>query len=105
MTAEKKKAQQDKNLLSMKTMRQTEGIDTVAKCKKTNREYMKRCHKADSIDIVESCKKIDRENKKRHCMAESHDAAATQKTTTIHQKRENNKVGSVMLAQFAMTRK
>jgi hypothetical protein len=27
------------------------------------------------------------------------------KTTTIHQKRENGKVSSIMLAQFAMTRK
>jgi hypothetical protein len=37
-------------------------------------------------------------------MAESHDAAATQKATTIHQKRENGKVGSIMLP-FAMARK
>jgi hypothetical protein len=50
MTAEKKKAQQGKILLSMKTMRQAEGIDAVAKCKKINREYMKRCCKAKSID-------------------------------------------------------
>jgi hypothetical protein len=38
MTAEKKKAQQGKILLSMKTMHQAEGIDTVPKHKKTNRE-------------------------------------------------------------------
>ncbi len=37
MTAEIKKVQQDKNLLSKKTMCQAEGIET-----KTNREYMKR---------------------------------------------------------------
>jgi hypothetical protein len=46
MTAEKKKTQQDK----------IEGIDTVAKCKKSNREYMKRCHKAESIDKSAKCK-------------------------------------------------
>ncbi len=52
MTAEKKKAQQDKNLLSKKKMHQAEGIEEVAKCKKTNREreYMKRCCKAEIID-------------------------------------------------------
>jgi hypothetical protein len=39
MTAEKKNAQQDKNLLSKTTMHQVEGIEAVAKSKKTNREY------------------------------------------------------------------
>jgi hypothetical protein len=86
----------------MKTMRQAEGKDAVAKHKKTNREYMnrcfkaesidksakhkitnreykKRCHKAESIDIAATHKKINRENMKRHCMAESHDAAAAQR--------------------------
>jgi hypothetical protein len=52
MTAEKKKDQQDKNLLNMKTMHQAEGIDAVANCKKTNREYMKRCCKAEGIEAV-----------------------------------------------------
>jgi hypothetical protein len=42
-------------LLSMKTMRQAEGIDAVAKRKKTNRELMKRCCEAESI--VESAKR------------------------------------------------
>jgi hypothetical protein len=42
MTAERKKAQQEKNLLSMKTMHQVEGIEAVAKRNNTNREYMKR---------------------------------------------------------------
>jgi len=79
MAAEKKKAQQGKILLSMKTMRQAEGIDAVGKCKKTNREYMKRCCKAESIDVAATSKKIIRENMKRHCMAESHDAAAAQR--------------------------
>jgi hypothetical protein len=37
MTAAKKKAQQDKNLLSKKTMRQAEGIEAAAKHKTTNR--------------------------------------------------------------------
>jgi hypothetical protein len=101
MTAEKKKARQDKILLSMKTMRQAEGIDAVAKhkttnreykkrcCKAesidesakrkiTNREYMKRCCKAESIDVAAIHKEIIRENMKRHRMAESHDTAATQ---------------------------
>jgi hypothetical protein len=41
----------------MKTMRQAEGIDTVAKHKKTNREHMKRCHKAESIDESATHKK------------------------------------------------
>jgi hypothetical protein len=103
MTEEKQKAQQDKNLLTKKTMHQAEGIEAVAKCKKTNREYtkrccetegreavakckitnreyMKRCCKAEIIDIVASRKKNIRENMKRHRMAERHDAAATQKT-------------------------
>jgi hypothetical protein len=42
---------------------------------------------------------------KRHHIAESHDTAATQKATTIHQKRENGMVCSIILAQFAMMRK
>jgi hypothetical protein len=50
MTAEKKKAQQGKILLSMTTMCQAECIDAVAKCKKTNRGYIKRYRKAESID-------------------------------------------------------
>ncbi len=102
MTAEKKKAQQDKIFLIMKITFQAEGIDAVAKCKKTNREYkkrcckaetivksakckitnreyMKRCCKAESIDIAATRKKIIRENMKRQCMAESHDTAATQR--------------------------
>ncbi len=70
MTAKKKMAQQDKTLLSMKTMRQAEGIDAVAKCKKTNREYMKRCRKAESIDKSTKCKITNREYKKRCCEAE-----------------------------------
>jgi hypothetical protein len=64
----------------MKRKRQAEGIEAVAKRKKTNREYMKRCCEAESIDIAAIRKKIDRENNKRHCVAESHDAAATQKS-------------------------
>jgi hypothetical protein len=42
MTAEKKKAQQVKIMLSMKTMHQAEGMDAVVKSKKTNREYEER---------------------------------------------------------------
>jgi hypothetical protein len=61
MTAEKKKAQQGKILLSMKTMHQTEGMDAVAKCKKTNREYMNRCRKAESIDESAKRKITNRE--------------------------------------------
>ncbi len=45
----------------MKTMRQAEGIDAVAKRKKTNIEYMKRCHKAESIDKSAKRKITDRE--------------------------------------------
>jgi hypothetical protein len=41
---------------------------------------------------------------KRYGMAESHDAAATQKATTIYQKKENVKVCSRMLPQFATKR-
>ncbi len=37
-------------MLSIKTMRHAKGIDAVAKCKKTNRDYKKRCCKAESID-------------------------------------------------------
>jgi hypothetical protein len=48
MTVKKKKAQQDMNLLSKKTMRQAEGIKAVAKCKKNNREYIKGCCKAEA---------------------------------------------------------
>jgi hypothetical protein len=61
MTAEKKNAQQDKILLSMKTMRRAEGIHTVAKRKKTNREYMKRCCKTESIDKSAKHKITNRE--------------------------------------------
>jgi hypothetical protein len=61
MTVEKKNAQQDKNLLSKKTKRQAEGIEAVAKRKKTNREYMKRCCKAEGIEAVAKCKKANRE--------------------------------------------
>ena len=64
MTAEKK-AQQDKNLLSMKTMHQAEGIDAVAKRKKTNREYKKRCRKAESIDKSAKRKITNRDYMKR----------------------------------------
>ncbi len=64
----------------MKRKRQAKGMDAAAKCKKTNREYMKRCPNAESIDVAATRKKIIRENMKIHCMAESHDAAATQKS-------------------------
>ncbi len=50
-------------MLSMKTMHQAEGIDTVAKHKKTNREYMKRCCKAESIDKSTKGKVTNREYK------------------------------------------
>jgi hypothetical protein len=110
----------------MKRNSQTEGIEAVAKCKKTNREYMKRCHEAEGIEAVAKCKITNREYMKRYHEAENrhscitqvkltkkilrditwlNDTAATQKATTIHQKRENGKGGSIMLAQFAMTRK
>ncbi len=60
-------------------MHQAEGIDAVAKRKKTNREYMKRCRKAESIDKSAKCKIADREDKKRCREAESIDGAATRK--------------------------
>jgi hypothetical protein len=93
MTAEKKKAQQDKiedidavakckktNREYMKRCCKAESIDKSAKHKTTNREYMKICRKAESIDVAATRKKIIRENMKRHCMAESHDAAAAQRS-------------------------
>jgi hypothetical protein len=82
MTAEEKKAQQNKILLSMKTMHQTEGMDAVAECKKTNREYMKRCRKAESLDKSAKRKITNRECKRRCCKAESIDIAATCKKIT-----------------------
>jgi hypothetical protein len=94
MTAEKKKAQQDKNLLSKKTLRQAEDIEAVAKSKITHRENMKRCHEAESIVIFSTRKKIDRENKKRHSMAESHDAAATPKSNSNTSKRETARLAA-----------
>ncbi len=98
-------------MLSMKTMRQAEDIDAVAKCKKTNRKYMKRCCKAESIDesakpkitnreYKKRCRKAEnidvaatgrniiRENKKRHHMAESHDAAAAQRSNNNTSKKK-----------------
>ncbi len=93
MTAEKKKAQQDKiedidtvakckksNREFMKRCCEAESIDKSAKHKITNREYMRRCCKAESIYVAATCKKIIRENMKRHCMAGSHDTAAAQRS-------------------------
>ncbi len=65
MTAEKKKAQQGKILISMKMMRQAEGIDAVAKRKKTNREYIRRCCEDESIDESAKRRITNREYKKR----------------------------------------
>jgi hypothetical protein len=114
MTAEKKKAQQDKSLLSKNTMHHAEGIEAVAKHKKTNREYMKRCREAegiegvakrkvtnrenmkrcceaDSIDVVASRKKINRENMKRHCIMTQ---LQHKKATTIHQKEKTARLAA-----------
>jgi hypothetical protein len=79
MTAENKKAQQGKILLSMMTMHQAKGIEAVAKRKKTNKEYIKRCCKAESIDESAKRKITNREYKKRCRKAESMDMAATHK--------------------------
>jgi hypothetical protein len=46
-------------------MHQAEGIEAVAKCKKTNREYIKRCCKAEGIEAVEKRKITNREYMKR----------------------------------------
>jgi hypothetical protein len=89
----------------MKRCCKAEGIEAVAKCKITNREYMKSCCKAESIEVFASGKKINRENMKRHCMAEGMTQLQHKKAMTIHQKRENDKIGSIMLAQFATMRK
>ncbi len=42
---------------------------------------------------------------KRHHMAESYEQLQHKIAIEIHQKRENSKVGSIMVAQFATTRK
>jgi hypothetical protein len=83
MTAEKKKAQQDKILLSMKTTRQAERIDAVAKCKKANREHKKRCYETESIDESTKRKITNRECMKRFHKAESIDVAATYKKNIL----------------------
>jgi hypothetical protein len=79
MTAKKKKAQQDKNLISKKTMHQTEGIEAVAKHKKTNREYMKRCCKTEGIEAVAKHKITNSKYMKRCCKAEGIEAVAKRK--------------------------
>ncbi len=49
----------------MKRKHQAEGIEAVAKRKKTNREYMKRCHEAEGIEAVAKHKITNREYMKR----------------------------------------
>jgi hypothetical protein len=51
-------------------MSQVEGIEAVAKCKKTNREYMKRCHKDEGIEAVAKRKITNREYMRRCHKAE-----------------------------------
>jgi hypothetical protein len=89
----------------MKRCCKAESIDVAATCKTIIREYIKRCCEAESIDAAATCKKINRENMKRHHMAESYEQLQHKIAIEIHQKRENSKVGSIMVAQFATTRK
>jgi hypothetical protein len=88
----------------MKRSRKAESVDKSATRKKSHREYMKRCHKAESIDIAAARQltaKIKRDIDYLKVMMQLQHKEAT----TIHQTRENFMVSSIMLAQFATTRK